>query len=124
MPGCWGHGLAGCGARLASDEYGASGGVTAVFILFVLYYPRQTVYFLGLLAMPAWVIGAIVIGLDLLKARTGKAGNVAWQAALGRRGVRLVCMCGSAGVSAGVRCTAGGGGRGGGPGNGWAAAPG
>jgi len=62
---------------------GASGGVTAVFILFVIYFPRQTVFFLGLIAMPAWVIGALVIGLDLLGALTGTAGNVAWQAHLG-----------------------------------------
>ena len=31
---------------------GASGGVTAVFILFVLYYPRETLYFWGLFAVP------------------------------------------------------------------------
>jgi rhomboid family protein len=63
--------------------YGASGGVTAVFILFVLYYPRQTLYVFGLLAVPAWVIGAIVIGQDLLRAVMGQAGNVAWQGHLG-----------------------------------------
>jgi membrane associated rhomboid family serine protease len=62
---------------------GASGGVTATFILFVLYYPRQTVYFWGIFAMPAWVIGVIVVGLDLLNALTGQAGNVAWQAHFG-----------------------------------------
>jgi membrane associated rhomboid family serine protease len=62
---------------------GASGGVTAVFILFVWYYPRQTLYVYGLFALPAWVLGAIVIGQDLLRALTGQTGNVAWQAHLG-----------------------------------------
>jgi membrane associated rhomboid family serine protease len=76
------------GRTWAADGYdpmvfGASGGVTAVFLLFVLYYPRQTVYVWGLLAVPAWVIGAIVIGMDLLNAATGKSGNVAWQAHVG-----------------------------------------
>ena len=40
--------------------------------------------------MPAWVIGAIVIGLDLLNAATGQAGNVAWQAHLGGAAFRLL----------------------------------
>ncbi len=62
---------------------GASGGVTAVFIVFVLFYPRETVYVWGLLAVPAWLIGAIVIGQDLILGATGKAGNTAWQAHLG-----------------------------------------
>ncbi len=62
---------------------GASGGVTAVFILFVLFYPRETVYLWGLIAVPAWLIGAFVIGYDLLIGISGKAGNVAWQAHIG-----------------------------------------
>jgi membrane associated rhomboid family serine protease len=65
---------------------GASGGVTAVFILFVLYYPRQTVYLWGLLAIPAWLIGVLLIGSDILGALTGKSGNTAWQAHLGGAG--------------------------------------
>ncbi len=67
----------------AAGMVGASGGVTAVFILYVLYYPRQTVYFWGLFAMPAWVVGVIVIGLDLLNAVRGTETHVAWQAHLG-----------------------------------------
>ena len=33
--------------------------------------------------MPAWVLGAIFIGLDVLRAFTGNTDNVAWQAHLG-----------------------------------------
>lgn len=62
---------------------GASGGVVAVFIMFVLYYPRQTVYLWGLIAMPAWVIGAVLIGVNLFQGMAGTAGNTAWEAHLG-----------------------------------------
>ena len=62
---------------------GASGAVTAVFVLFVLYYPHQTLYLFGVLAIPAWVLGVFMIGGDLLRAITGKAENVAWQAHIG-----------------------------------------
>ncbi len=61
---------------------GASGGVTAVFLLFVLYYPRETVYLWGLLAVPAWLVGALIIGSDFLRAVQGSS-NVAWQAHMG-----------------------------------------
>ncbi|MBM4093082.1 MAG: rhomboid family intramembrane serine protease, partial [Planctomycetes bacterium] len=62
---------------------GASGAVTAVFILFVLYYPRQTVYLWGLLAVPAWLIGALIVGQDLLRAVVAsEESHVAWQAHL------------------------------------------
>ena len=62
---------------------GASGGVTAVFLLFVLFYPKETVYIWGLLAVPAWLIGALIIGGDLLQGLSGRAGTTAWQAHLG-----------------------------------------
>ncbi len=62
---------------------GASGGVVAVFLLFVLYYPRQTVYLLGVFAMPAWVVGAIVVGQDVLRGLIGAQDVTAWQAHLG-----------------------------------------
>ena len=61
---------------------GASGGVTAVFILFVLFYPRRTLYLWGLFAVPAWLIGAFLVGYDLISGLTGRSGNVAWQAHL------------------------------------------
>jgi membrane associated rhomboid family serine protease len=62
---------------------GASGGVTAVFLLFVLFYPRQTVYVWGLVAVPAWLIGALIIGQDLWLGLRGQSGSTAWQAHLG-----------------------------------------
>jgi membrane associated rhomboid family serine protease len=63
---------------------GASGGVVAVFILFVLFYPRMTVYVFALWPVPAWVVGLFVVGFELLRAVGGPAGGkVAWQAHLG-----------------------------------------
>lgn len=56
---------------------GASGGVTAVVILFCLNWPKQTIYLFGLLAMPAYVLGLVVVGLDMLRA-LDKDSNVAW----------------------------------------------
>jgi membrane associated rhomboid family serine protease len=46
--------------------YGASGAVVAVIILFVLHYPRQTVY-LYFVPVPAWVLGIIVVGSDVYR---------------------------------------------------------
>ncbi len=62
---------------------GASGGVVAVFVTFVLYYPKQTLYLWGLVAIPAWVVGALVIGGDILRGMSGAAGVTAWEAHLG-----------------------------------------
>lgn len=62
---------------------GASGGVVAVFIIFVLYYPKQTVYLWGIIAMPAWVLGAFMIGINLIQGISGTAGVTAWEAHLG-----------------------------------------
>jgi membrane associated rhomboid family serine protease len=70
-------------ATAPAPMVGASGAVTAIFILFVLYYPRETLYFWGLFAVPAWILGAVVIGMNLLNGLSGSAGNVAWQAHIG-----------------------------------------
>lgn len=45
---------------------GASGGVAAVVILFVLNYPKQTLLLMGIIPMPAWVLGLLFIGADVL----------------------------------------------------------
>ncbi len=45
---------------------GASGGVMAVVILFVLHFPRQTIYIWGVLPVPAWVLGVFFVVGDLL----------------------------------------------------------
>jgi membrane associated rhomboid family serine protease len=44
---------------------GASGGVTAVIILFCLQNPKANIQFM-FIPMPAWLAGAIIVGIDLL----------------------------------------------------------
>ena len=57
---------------------GASGAVTAVVILFALNYPRQMVLFMFFIPMPAWVLGLILVGLDLYGAVVTPQTNVAY----------------------------------------------
>lgn len=63
---------------------GASGGVTAVLILFCLLYPHQTVYLGFLFPIPAWIFAIICIGLDLLRAlQQNPEAKVAYTAHIG-----------------------------------------
>lgn len=57
------HSLAAPGA---SAVLGASGAITAVVILFVLNFPQERVHLFGVLGMPAWVFGIILVASDLL----------------------------------------------------------
>jgi membrane associated rhomboid family serine protease len=45
---------------------GASGAVTGVVILYALCFPRRMLLFMFVLPMPAWVLGIIVVGYDIL----------------------------------------------------------
>lgn len=60
---------------------GASGAVTAVFILFAFNFPKRVVYLWGILAMPAWMLGVFLIGSDLIRMLNGESG-VAFEAHL------------------------------------------
>jgi membrane associated rhomboid family serine protease len=53
---------------------GASGAVTCISMLFVLNFPRVTLFLFGVLPMPAWVFGCLLIGGNLLGER-GAAGT-------------------------------------------------
>lgn len=44
---------------------GASGAVVGVVLLFALNFPRRTILFMFVIPMPAWVLGVIVVVLDL-----------------------------------------------------------
>jgi membrane associated rhomboid family serine protease len=60
--------------------YGASGGVTAVTLLFCLLYPRATLLAAFLFPVPAWIVGVFIIVSNLF-GTTGSsmmAGNVAY----------------------------------------------
>jgi membrane associated rhomboid family serine protease len=44
---------------------GASGGITGVIILFIFLYPKQTVLLFFVIPMPAWVLGVVLIVMNL-----------------------------------------------------------
>ncbi len=48
---------------------GASGGVTAVVILFAFNFPRVTIYIWGILPIPAFLFGILLVGMDLAGAQ-------------------------------------------------------
>ena len=60
---------------------GASGATVAVLILFILWYPQEKLALMGLIEMPAWVLGTGLVAMDLIRAVMGDSG-VAWQAHL------------------------------------------
>jgi membrane associated rhomboid family serine protease len=45
---------------------GASGAVTAAFVLYAMYYPRREVLLFFVLPMPIWLMCVLFLGLDLL----------------------------------------------------------
>ena len=55
---------------------GASGGVTAVCMLFVFCFPRVDVLLMGVIPVPAWVLGILIIGGNMLGGRGGVAYDV------------------------------------------------
>ena len=61
---------------------GASGATTSVLILFILWYPHQKLSLMGVLDMPAWVLGIAIVGMDVFRGLTGDSG-IAWQVHLG-----------------------------------------
>lgn len=65
---------------------GASGGISAVVILFCLNFPHQILYVWGVFPIPAWVLGILFIGQDIFGAmgRKGVEGPaIAFTAHLG-----------------------------------------
>jgi membrane associated rhomboid family serine protease len=61
---------------------GASGGVTAVVILFALNFPNRTLLFMFVLPMPMWVAAILFVGYDAYGA-VQRSDNVAYTAHLG-----------------------------------------
>lgn len=54
--------------------YGASGAVSGVVVLYALNFPRRQLLLFFVLPVPAWVAGALLVGLDVLGA-LGRAGE-------------------------------------------------
>jgi membrane associated rhomboid family serine protease len=60
---------------------GASGAITAIFIVFALLYPHMQVLMMFLFPMPAWVLAVILVVSDMMGA-LGRTGNTAFTAHL------------------------------------------
>ncbi|MEX1039130.1 MAG: rhomboid family intramembrane serine protease [Pirellulaceae bacterium] len=55
---------------------GASGAVTTILMLFIFNFPKETIYLGFLIPVPAWVLGVIIVGMELMGAAQAE-GNVA-----------------------------------------------
>ena len=66
--------------------WGASGGVVAVIVLFAIMYPHRTLLLYGIIPIPAWAIGVLVIAPDLWGAFGGA----------GREGIAITAHLGGA----------------------------
>ncbi len=60
---------------------GASGAVSGVVALFIFYYPRQTLLIWGVLPVPAWLLGIIMLLMNLKYALVPGSG-ISWEAHL------------------------------------------
>lgn len=70
------------GASPLSGVVGASGAVVGVVVLFALNYPKQTVLFMFAIPMPAWVLGVMIVVLDLWNSLNPALSQVAFEAHL------------------------------------------
>jgi membrane associated rhomboid family serine protease len=61
---------------------GASGGVSAMVILFAMNFPHRMVLFMFIIPMPMWVLAVIIVGMDAFGA-INRSGDVAFTAHLG-----------------------------------------
>ncbi len=65
----------------AKGLLGASGAVADVLVTYVCRYPRRTLLLWGILPMPAWVLGVVLLGLEVLGVHK-RDGNIAHSAHL------------------------------------------
>jgi len=70
------------GPQSIGGMLGASGGLSAILILFVFNFPKQMIYIWGVFPLPAWAFGLFFVGQDVLGA-VNRADNVAYTAHLG-----------------------------------------
>lgn len=70
------------GTLTRASMLGASGGLSAILILFALNFPKQLIYIWGVLPVPAWAFALFFVGSDVMGA-LNRSGNVAYTAHLG-----------------------------------------
>jgi hypothetical protein len=71
-------------AQGATNEVlvGASGGVCAILFLYIMNYPKRTLYLWGILGMPAWVLGVGFAAFELISFASPGAKEIAHEAHL------------------------------------------
>lgn len=69
-------------ARVIATCVGASGGVVATVMLFIVNFPRVTLLLMFVIPMPAWVLGVLLIVMDLYTTIAVQDSNVAASAHL------------------------------------------
>jgi rhomboid family protein len=74
------------GAPPQQSAVGASGAVVGVVILFALNFPRQTLLLFFVIPVPAWLVGVLIVVMDLFEAWNGQNSRIAWQAHLAGAG--------------------------------------
>ena len=62
----------------AASVVGASGAVSAVIALFIFYNPNSTLMLFGVVPFKAWILGVVVVGMDLLRSLNPES-PIAWQ---------------------------------------------
>ena len=62
---------------------GASGGISAVLVLFALWYPHSLIHIWGIIPVPAWLLVGLGLAFDILGVFGARGGNVAFTAHLG-----------------------------------------
>lgn len=67
---------------MTTSAYGASGAVTAIVMLFIFKFPHQTLLIWGIVPIRAWIVGVMMIGIDILRPFTIDS-QIAWEAHLG-----------------------------------------
>lgn len=58
---------------------GASGAVSAVVVVFIFMYPRQTVMLMGVVPIPAWALGVLMLVTNVLHS-FNPVSHIAWEA--------------------------------------------
>ncbi len=65
----------------AGGVYGASGAVSAVVAMFIFKFPRSTLLLFGIVPIRAWILGLVIVGMDLLNSFS-KESHIAGEAHL------------------------------------------
>lgn len=71
------------GAPALAGSYGASGAVTGVVILYALNFPRRTLLLFFVIPVPAWLVGVLVVAVDMFGAIHPHGSNIGYEAHLG-----------------------------------------